>query len=99
MTERYGAFIPAAPCFSSGSLGGGGVFRDYGFAMNALVGMELRCDGENGDLELFKGVEAFSPLRAFTVGYVKPTVILQYIRKSQKCSSISFSIPTLVYIC
>lgn len=69
MTERYDAFIlglggcltPAAPCFS---LGIGGVSRDNGFAINALAGMDLRCEGGNG--HLFNGVEAlWTPLNSY----------------------------------
>jgi hypothetical protein len=45
-------FCPSAPYYSSGigvDLGG------YGFVLIALAGMDLRCDGGSGDVELFNG--------------------------------------------
>lgn len=53
-----------ALCPSSFS-GIGGPFGDVGCVLDALAGMELRCDGGNGELEIFKGVEALSPLSSY----------------------------------
>lgn len=57
-----GGGLPAALCSSSGV---GGVSGDAGYALKALAGMELRCDGGNADVEFLKGVEALSPLSSY----------------------------------
>jgi hypothetical protein len=46
-------------------LGCWGCFWDAGYAVKALAGMELRCDGGNADVEFLKGVEALSPLSSY----------------------------------
>lgn len=60
-------FCSSGPCFSSGLLKD---FGDTGYAsaMSMLAGMNLGLDGEQGDVELFNGVEASfcTPLSSYS---------------------------------